>query len=145
MKYILVTVSMLLVGCAKYHSGKDAPPCTTYTTSVGAIIQCPDGTQTLIPNGAQGAAGTSGSDGARGADGASGSNGTVIVAVDLCPGITSTQYRETLLRIDGKLYGVYYDAGAQRTFLSEIGPGSWVTTDGRSCYFTVNADLSITQ
>ena len=96
MKYIIVATVLFIAGCAKYHDGADAKPCTTYSINVGAIIQCPDGTQSFVPKGTlgpkgiKGDAGSPGTDGVDGTQGARGSAGSVITSIALCPGIDSS-------------------------------------------------------
>jgi hypothetical protein len=41
-----------------------------------------------------------------------------------------------LLCIDDVLYAVF-NASANETRLTVVGPGNYITTDGRACHFTV--------
>lgn len=91
------------------------------------------------PTGAPGPQGLPGPTGSPGPTGPQGASGVTIVP--LCPSISGS-YPELLFMINGSLYGVYYDLnGAHETLVT---PGNYITTDGRNCHFTVNADLSIT-
>lgn len=65
----------------------------------------------------------------------------IVEIIDPC-GQQAT-YDEVLLRLkDGSLMAHYSDDNKQ--FLTRLGPGSYVTTDGTSCKFTVGSDYSIT-
>ncbi len=65
-----------------------------------------------------------------------------ITTIELCPTIAGDGFHEYLLNIDNNLFGVY--ASGSRIFLVRLPAGNYVTTDGRSCSFTVNSDGSIT-
>lgn len=103
-------------------------------------------------DGADGAPGADGQDGAPGADGQDGAPGVdgrdgvdaapSVVTIPLCPSIVDTHgVAQTLLWIDGTLYSVTYVGAFAK--LALVVPGSYVTTDGRACHFTVGADLSV--
>lgn len=95
-------------------------------------------------DGTQGLPGTTGSPGTNGTDGAQGlpgTPGTQITPVIPCPGNTSG-FPEVLLCIDDSLYAVY-DAEPNGVHYTKIPPGSYVTTDSRSCYFTVTAGCTL--
>jgi len=129
-------------------SGAPGSSCTVTTVqpSTGAggsvvapngasLIQCPDGSQSLVLNGANGTNGTAG---------ASGTNGTVITPVQFCPGTGSypSTFPEVAFCINNNLYAVYSE---NDSFLTEILPGTW-RSDGinSSCIFTVAADCKVT-
>lgn len=81
--------------------------------------------------------------GDKGDDGKDGLD-AIMEIVDPCgdaPGI----YDEVLIRMnDGRLLASFSDAASgQNTRFSIIVPGSYVTTDGSNCHFTVNPDLSV--
>jgi len=108
-------------------------------------------------NGSDGQDGSDGVDGQDGEDGQDGATGPVGPAGPVGPtGPAALQevinpcgenglYEEVLLRFStGQLMALYYDAGNQKSFLTELSPGSYVTTDGFSCLFTVHGDLSVT-
>jgi hypothetical protein len=107
--------------------------------------------------GPTGQAGEAGADGQNGTDGEDGETGPVGPAGPQGPtGPAALQevvnpcgeeglYEEVLLRFStGQLMALYYDAGNQKSFLTELSPGSYVTTDSYSCLFTVHGDLSVT-
>lgn len=75
--------------------------------------------------------GSNGLDGKNGEDGAN----AVLEAFVICPGDTAT-YPEYAFRIDNEIYAVYYDK--DRAFLARVLPGTYVTTNGSNCKFTVD-------
>ena len=127
----------------------------------GSLIACPDGSQSLVLNGATGAQGEQGETGATGAQGATGAtgaqgpqgpagqngtNGTIVTAIQFCPGITPkypSAFPEVGFCISGTLYAVY---SANDGFLAEITPGTY-SSDGinASCTFTVEADCKVNE
>lgn len=81
-------------------------------------------------------------DGEDGNDGEPASEGdyNIVGIVDLCgdgPG-----FDEVLLRLSNGMLLAHFSSGSLQ-FLSSIGPGSYVTTDGQACYFTVTSDLEV--
>lgn len=92
--------------------------------------------------GLQGCLGPKGDTGNTGAQGIQGVPGVSVQAQPFCPNINGgIGFQEQYIIIDGKAYAVYYDG--THTFLALLKPGNYVTTDGRSCHFIVNADGSI--
>jgi len=91
------------------------------------------------PQGEQGPAGQDGKDGMDGVDG----KDAVVETIQLCPDIApaNNQFTEYLVRINGSLYGVY--ASGQKIGLTKLFPGSWMTTDGRNCHFTIDVDSNV--
>lgn len=71
-------------------------------------------------------------------DGVDGQNGQGMETLALCPELQGGTFTEYLLKINGNFYGVY--SAGNLVGLSKLYPGSWVTTDGRNCYFTITAD-----
>lgn len=63
--------------------------------------------------------------------------------IELCPDLQSNVFHEYLLRINGDLFGVY--AEGQKIFMARLSPGSYKTTDGRNCKFTVTSSLQVVQ
>lgn len=94
--------------------------CTVTAVTNGSIISCEDGTQTTITNGL---------------------NGGSITTVALCPSNTGGVFNEYLLLIANEPYAVY--VRGQAIGITKLWPGTWETTDGRKCQFTINPDLSI--
>lgn len=82
-----------------------------------------------------------GKNGAQGPAGSQGIPGTVINAQAFCPtipGAIGYANRESYLIIGTQVYAVYADG--THTFLTLLNPGTYVTTDGRSCTFIVTVD-----
>lgn len=148
---IICVILALIASCGiGYHTPKpEAPPagpkgddggsCSVTVTDAGALIQCEDGTTALVTNGSNGSDGLDGQDGVDGADGAPGLNALVEV-IDPCG--QESSYDEVLFRFsDGNLYAVY--ASGNKIHLTELVPGTYITTDGTDCTFTVTEDLEV--
>lgn len=118
----LVLLAGMMIGCAKEtvktYVGKDGSSCSVEPFSNGAIISCTDGTSHAILNGTDGVDGVSG----------------VIEVIDVCP--ENGKFTEVILRLHtGELLAHYSHGNKQ--FLTIIGDGNYVTTDGYSCNFSV--------
>jgi hypothetical protein len=109
----------------------------------GAIISCTDGTSAVVLNGTDGAFGRDGQDGKDGKDGMDASllPFSIVGFVDPC-GPQST-YDELLIQLANGHLVAHFSRG-NRQFLTSIGPGHYVTTDGTGCKFTVQNDMTIT-
>lgn len=110
--------------------------CTTSSTEEGVLIECPDGTSSLMPYAKDGADGLDGSDGA---DGADGNPGTLIEIVDPCG--DNRVHDEVILKLtnaDGSTsYVAYFQQGNKR-FLTELQEGiRYSTTDGACCNLVI--------
>lgn len=103
-------------------TGPAGQSCNITTNSLGALITCGI-TSTQVFNGTDGV------------------NATPVTPIFLCPTLTGGVFKEYLLRINGDLFAVY--ASGSTTGLAKLWPGSWVTTDGRSCHFTINSNLDV--
>lgn len=99
-------------------------------------------------DGQDGVDGQAGVDGAPGQDGADGQDAqlpefVIVEVIDPCgdaPGI----FDEVLLRMkNGQLLAHF--ASNQLQFITVLVPGNYVTTDGSSCHFSVDAQMEITQ
>jgi len=142
------------------HDGAPAQPCSVVAVPVnsnapagGSLINCPDGTSSLVLNGTNGTNGhdgqngtngQNGQDGQNGHDGTNGTNGTVVSSVQFCPGTVSypSTFPEVGFVIGGQLYAVYSANGG---FLTYIPPGTYSSNGiNNSCTFTVHSDGSIT-
>ncbi len=122
---VLLVLSMFVVisSCGRLHPhSQAAAPCTVSSNSLGSYINCPDGSSTFVANGI---------------DGSDGLDGSVVEFVDPCPAIV-VAHPELLMKIDNILYAVY--ASGTKIHLTKLGPGNYATTDGRFCYFTINAN-----
>lgn len=145
-------------------AGRDGTNCTVNDTGVitcgDSVYQIPAGSQgpqgSPGPSGAPGTDGQDGNDGSDGQDGtdgvdgtngqdgatgAPGTPGTVITPVFPCPTLAGS-YPEVLLCISTKLYAVFAPGNSNVRYV-EIGPGNYVTTDGRSCSFRVVTGCTI--
>lgn len=93
--------------------------------------------------GAQGPAGPQGNPGTPGDDGVDGQD-AVLEVIDPC-GDAPSVVDEILLRLaDGSvLCSFSANANGQNTRLAILPPGSYVTTDGSNCHFTVTAQGTI--
>ncbi len=98
-------------------------------------------------NGSDGVAGADGKDGTDGKDGLDGDNldFTPVAILDPC-GDTSGLEDEVLLQLgNGTILASLSDKkNGENTRLSILKPGSYQTTDGSNCNFTVHADNSVT-
>lgn len=113
--------------------------CTVMQASNGAVINCAGGTSAVVLNGEDGADGVDGEDGADAAPTAY----TFTEVIDPC-GQEST-FDEVLFRMhNGDLIALYYDKKKKESFLTTIGPGNYITTDGTGCSFSVGTDMSVT-
>lgn len=123
--------------------GAPGLPCTVEPGTGGALVRCPDGSSVFISNGLNGLNGTNGHNGTDGQN-APPTVYTVVGLVDPCgdaPGI----YDEVFLRLqNGTLIASFSDnSNGQNTRFSVIGQGSYVTTDGSNCYFSVDSNLAL--
>lgn len=138
--------------------GTAGASCSTTQLENGVRIDCENGTHSVVYNGLASAAGKDGINGADGAPGQTGAPGAqgskgdpgtpapagafmVESVIDPCnagPG-----FNEVLLKLaDGHILAHYADK--EKQFLTFIGPGNYVTTDGTNCYFTVTATGDVT-
>lgn len=100
------------------QDGINGASCSVAGVPSGALVSCTDGTSELVLNGSDG------------------TDATPVETIELCPALTGGSFKEHLFRISGALYGVY--ASGSRIGLAKLGPGNWVTTDGRNCHFTIS-------
>jgi hypothetical protein len=129
-------------------AGKDAEPCVTTSTNAGVYIQCSGGESAFIPNGLpgepgpQGTAGEAGEKGEQGPAGPKGEDGqdTVMAVYDPCG--DSPGFDEILLKLADGTVLAYFESGSNR-FLTVLRPGTYRTTDGSNCTFTLLNDGTI--
>lgn len=108
------------------EDGKDGLSCTVIELDAGAQILCEDGTTATISNG------TDGSD-------APPTNFTIIDTIDPCG--PEAVFDEVLLRLaDDSLLAFFAGSGG---FLTLIGPGNYITTDGTNCQFAVDSNMNV--
>ena len=164
-KLTLISLVLGLCACgANGTNGIDGQPgpqgnpgvdgsCTVSSVAVnsvapngGSLIQCSDGTSSLVlngTNGSNGVNGTNGTNGTNGINGTNGTNGTVISSIQFCPGTPSypSVFPEVGFLINGTIYAVY---SANDGFLTALTPGTYSSNAiGNSCTFTVNANGTI--
>jgi hypothetical protein len=124
--------------------------------ALATLIGCSDGRDGMTgPQGVQGVQGAQGEVGPQGEPGDQGEVGpqgpqgeegptseySIVELIDPC-GPTS-DFNEVLFRTAGGTILAHYSHG-NKQFLTELRPGSYVTTDYQQCYFTVNADNTVT-
>lgn len=121
-----------LIGCSNRTgtpgsdglNGLPGANCTVSQVSNGAIITCPDGTTALVQNGSS----------------SEPSAFTIVDLIDPCG--QEADFDEVLLKLYNGQYLVHFSHGGKQ-FLSTIGTGSYVTTDGTNCHFTINQDGTV--
>lgn len=136
MKLLVVLSCLLLAACGQVSqgpAGKDGSSCSVQTLSSstvlpngGSLIQCTNGTSSLIANGTNG------------------TPGTVMAPLQFCPGTPSypSKFIEVGFVINGSVYAVYSANGG---FMALIPPGNYTSNGiGSSCNFTLNADNTVT-
>lgn len=128
------------------QNGVDGSSCSVFQEDGGARIQCTDGSEAFVSHGSDGADGLDGADGIDGIDGLDGAPAelpptSIVEVIDLCG--NASNFGEVLLRLaNGQLLAHYSQGNKQHFVLVE--PNSYVSTDGFSCFFTVDADLTVT-
>lgn len=126
---VVLLLGFAMSGCAKGprgDRGQDGAGCTIQPVTGGSLVKCGKSTSAVI------------------LDGQDGTDAPAVLSVSeiIDPCGKQASFDEVLLRLsDGSLL-VHFSNGSNQ-FLSLIGPGSYVTTDGTSCHFTVNADGSV--
>ena len=163
MKYLFIT--LLLISCGKetivrkeiqYQYDVVEKPietiveihtiveqCTVEGVDSGTVIRCPDGTSSIVKNGTDGQDGQSGQDGEDGLD-IQNYDYIPVGLIDPCgdkPGI----YDEVFIKMaNGTLVASFSNnVNGDYTRLSVLVPGTYMTTDGDSCTFTVTANNDI--
>lgn len=150
--YIIVisifAASVLLIpGCGGAFKGENGQPCSVTSVASGAVIKCPDGSESTVNNGQDGVDGqngTNGADGQNGQDGANGAPGSVVLAVSLCPSkplIYPSSFPESALCVNNSLFGVYWNG--HQAFLSELPPGDYVSTSPQGCSLRIKANCVV--
>jgi hypothetical protein len=117
-------------------NGVDGKSCTVTEVENGVEIACEDGSSSIVLNGQDG---TDGEDGENGTDGSDGQDGESFFygTIDPCGPQTANGLDEVLLEFnDSSIYAVYASGG--RIHLTKLTPGTYVTTDGTNCVFTID-------
>ena len=136
MKLLVVFGCLLLMACGQAQTGapgKDGSSCSvsavaanTVLLNGGTLIQCTNGTSSLISNGSPG------------------SPGTVVAPLQFCPDTPSypSTFIEVGFVISGSVYAVYSSNGG---FMTLIPPGRYTSNAINSrCDFTLNSDNTVT-
>lgn len=105
------------------RDGKDGDSCTVAPVSNGAIITCGASTS-LILNG----------------EDAPPTAYTVVDIINPCG--DATGHDEVLFRLQNRSLIAHYASGSAQ-FLTVLAPGSFVTTDGTNCHFSVNNAMDV--
>ena len=108
-----------------------AVPASNVAPNGGSLIQCTDGTQSLVLNGTNGT------------NGSNGTPGTLVTPIQFCPGTPSypSTFPEVGFCINNQIYAVY---SANNGFLTVVEPGTWSSNAiGSSCTFTVSANCQV--
>lgn len=159
MKHVLLLLLITLQGCGGVQArfmnlppvsgipGPAGTSCSVTSTSLGAIVECTDGTSATILNGSTGATGSqgiqgiqgiqgvAGQQGAQGVAGINGTDATPVIVVQFCPSIPSSSYPEQGFCIGGQLYAEWYLPPNSGLVL--LPPGNYASTQANGCNFTV--------
>lgn len=134
MKYLVALVCVLFMGCG-FRQGKEGPQgvpgsqgatgtaCTTTPQPGGALVTC--GSQSVFIS-----------------NGTNGTDATPAEVITFCPSLHGgIGFQESGIKVGNQVIAVYYDG--THTFLTPLPAGmTFQTTDGRGCYFVLNADGS---
>lgn len=123
-------------------AGPMGTSCSVQPAEGGALIQCGEHT-VLLTNGLDGKDGTDGQDGADGKDGQDAPPTPYTVTEMINPCGDAPGYDEVLLRLANGQLIAHYSSG-NRQFLTVLAPGTFRTTDGTNCTFTVHPDMQVT-
>jgi hypothetical protein len=98
--------------------------------------------------GADGTPGVNGTNGTNGLNGINGHDGTSVTTIKFCNTDTSA-FPEYGIIIGSNIYAVYwgsapYSPNTSEAFLALIKPGTYMSTGGNGCHFTVHSDGTIT-
>jgi hypothetical protein len=92
--------------------------------------------------------GLNGVNGLDGTNGLNGADGTAVTPIKFCND-DHTKYPEYGLLIDDKLFAVYWGATPasknSQAFLAEITPGTYKSTGGNNCTFTITENLEVAE
>ncbi len=142
-KLFLILLVTMLAACAGPRGEQGAPgtvgvpgsSCTVTPTSTGSLVACSDGTYASIDNGQDG-------DSIVGPQGPAGQNGadSIVQIIDPC-GNSPSVIDEVLLKLSDGSYLCYFTNNVNGDYgrLALLPPGSYVTTDGSACHFTITA------
>ena len=123
-------------------AGSAGESCSVQAAVNGALITC-GGNSVLVLNGLNGSDGQDGADGQDGQD-APPTAYSVVELIDPC-GDKPGKFDEVFLRLaNGMLVASFSDnQNGLNTRFSVLTPGSYQTTDGTGCFFSVDANLNL--
>ena len=132
---LLPLALLIIVGCqkSKYYKAGEQKACSVQEVAGGSLISCPDGSEGFVANGEQGENGENGENGLN-------SSFFIIEIIDPCGNESGND--EILFRTNTEQILAIGHRGA-RDFFTLLLPGEYRTEDGTKCYFTVNADYSV--
>jgi hypothetical protein len=137
---LVLAATAALVGCGPQQYSIVPIYCITEQAPGGALMKCPDGSQSFIADGtdgADGAQGPQGPQGNQGLAGEDGQDGTSVTLVELCS--PARDLSEIAIKIGTSLVVTLSEnANGKNTRLVKLRPGSYTTTDGYSCNFSIN-------
>lgn len=128
MKKLLIFAALALVSCGESRYKNVDLNCTAKDINGGALIECPDGSSTIVMDGEAGESGIPGEDG----------KNSVIAVIDPCGDYQGdNEFDEVLLQLeDESFYAWFTGVGVVRLL-----PGNtYETTDAQKCRFRINSD-----
>lgn len=164
----ILALAIVVAACGKSAVFEGpSKSCAIVQAEEGAWITCPNQTPVLVAKGEKGDTGLNGQNGSPCvltpvplgtqldcpgsptqviSDGLNGTPGTTVQHVELCPSVSGGLFHEYLVKIDyvhpeGVIESSYYGVYASGTSIgmTKLWPGTWTTSDGRSCQFTITA------
>jgi len=151
-KLIIGTLSLIfllsLVSCgenARLYSETPYQGCTVETYQTYSIINCGDGSSTVVNNGTNGQDGKDGQNGSDGLDGRDGINGLIVDVINPCGDAPIINDEVILVMADGGFLAYFHEANDVNPRLALLEPNlTYRTTDGDVCTFRFDASGQIT-
>lgn len=127
--FISITLLLWLAACGRNHKVTvlAEQQCNHEQLESGILVNCKDGSSYYVNHGEDGV------------DGANGVN-AYLERIELCPSIPGA-FKESIFRDNEGFWALYYSK--KEAFLTELSPGSYVTTDGRDCSFEITEDMEV--
>lgn len=123
MKYLLL-MSLFLFSCGseivvgpigpKGEAGVPGLPCKVTTDDDGSTLTCADGSYVDV----------------------------TVTHIELCPDIISKRFKQYIIKIGHDLFIV--SMHGKKIKYTKVLVGSWVTTDGRNCHFSIDDNMNVT-
>lgn len=168
----IAVLTVILTGCGETevveHSvgtnglaGPTGTSCLVTSIAGGAMVKC-GSNQVFVPNGLPGLDGAAGSDGAQGEQGLPGVQGdpgqdgsdgadapvnsmSIVSLVDPCGDTVGIQDEIGLRLASGAIIFLFTDnVNGDNSRLSALTPGSYMTTDGSNCHFSLDGSGVLT-